>query len=213
MSEDYAKMAEALIAGKVDDVVSITKKLLDSGIAANSVLQDGLLPGMNVVGQRFKACEMFIPEVLRSAKCMAGSMELLRPKLSESDSQSAGKFVIGTVKGDLHDIGKNLVGMLFEGAGFKVVDLGIDLDAQVFVDAVKREKPDILGLSALLTTTMPRMGEAINALKEAGVRDQVKIMVGGAPVTEEFAKEIGADAYGANAAMAVEKGKELLGMA
>jgi 5-methyltetrahydrofolate--homocysteine methyltransferase len=144
---------------------------------------------------------------------MAGSMDLLRPLLSEAESQSAGKFVIGTVKGDLHDIGKNLVGMLFEGAGFQVVDLGIDLDAQVFVDAVKREKPDILGLSALLTTTMPRMGEAINALKEAGVRDQVKIMVGGAPVTEEFAKEVGADAYGANAAMAVEKGKALLGIA
>jgi corrinoid protein of di/trimethylamine methyltransferase len=213
MSEQYAKMAEALIAGKVDEVVSITKTMLGDGISANQILQDGLLPGMNVVGQRFKACEMFIPEVLRSAKAMAGSMELLRPLLSESDAQSAGKFVIGTVKGDLHDIGKNLVGMLFEGAGFKVIDLGIDLEAQVFVDAVKREKPDILGLSALLTTTMPRMGEAINALKEAGVRDQVKIMVGGAPVTEEFAKEIGADAYGANAAMAVEKGKELLGRA
>jgi corrinoid protein of di/trimethylamine methyltransferase len=213
MSEQYAKMAEALIAGKVEEVVSITKTMLGDGISANQILQDGLLPGMNVVGQRFKACEMFIPEVLRSAKAMAGSMELLRPLLSESDAQSAGKFVIGTVKGDLHDIGKNLVGMLFEGAGFKVIDLGIDLEAQVFVDAVKREKPDILGLSALLTTTMPRMGEAINALKEAGVRDQVKVMVGGAPVTEEFAKEIGADAYGANAAMAVEKGKELLGRA
>jgi 5-methyltetrahydrofolate--homocysteine methyltransferase len=213
MSEQYAKMAEALIAGRVDEVISITKQLLGDGVAANSILQDGLLPGMNVVGQRFKACEMFIPEVLRSAKSMAGSMDLLRPLLSEAESQSAGKFVIGTVKGDLHDIGKNLVGMLFEGAGFQVVDLGIDLDAQVFVDAVKREKPDILGLSALLTTTMPRMGEAINALKEAGVRDQVKIMVGGAPVTEEFAKEVGADAYGANAAMAVEKGKALLGIA
>jgi 5-methyltetrahydrofolate--homocysteine methyltransferase len=212
MSEQYAKMAEALIAGKVDQVVSTTQQLLADGVAANQILQDGLLPGMNVVGQRFKACEMFIPEVLRSAKAMAGSMELLRPLLSESDSRSAGKFVIGTVKGDLHDIGKNLVGMMFEGAGFKVVDLGIDLEAQVFVEAVKREKPDILGLSALLTTTMPRMGEAINALKEAGVRDQVKIMVGGAPVTEEFAKEVGADAYGANAAMAVEKGRQLIGL-
>jgi len=212
MSEQYAKMAEALIAGKVDQVVSTTQQLLADGVAANQILQDGLLPGMNVVGQRFKACEMFIPEVLRSAKAMAGSMELLRPLLSESDSRSAGKFVIGTVKGDLHDIGKNLVGMMFEGAGFKVVDLGIDLEAQVFVEAVKREKPDILGLSALLTTTMPRMGEAINALKEAGVRDQVKIMVGGAPVTEKFAKEVGADAYGANAAMAVEKGRQLIGL-
>jgi len=212
MSEQYAKMAEALIAGKVDQVVSTTQQLLGEGVAANQILQDGLLPGMNVVGQRFKACEMFIPEVLRSAKAMAGAMDLLRPLLSESDSASAGKFVIGTVKGDLHDIGKNLVGMMFEGAGFQVIDLGIDLDAQVFVEAVKREKPDILGLSALLTTTMPRMGEAINALKEAGVRDQVKIMVGGAPVTEEFAKEVGADAYGANAAMAVEKGRQLIGL-
>jgi corrinoid protein of di/trimethylamine methyltransferase len=212
VSEQYAKMAEDLIAGKVDSVVAITKELLAAGVSASAVLSEGLLPGMNVVGQRFKACDMFIPEVLRSAKAMAGSMDLIRPLLAEAEETSAKTFVIGTVKGDLHDIGKNLVGMLFEGAGFRVVDLGIDLEPQVFVDAVKREKPDLLGLSALLTTTMPRMGEAISALKEAGLRDQVKIMVGGAPVTAEYAEQIGADAYGANAAMAVEKGKELVGM-
>ena len=135
----------------------------------------------------------------------------LRPLLSESQSRSAGSMVIGTVKGDLHDIGKNLVAMMFEGAGFKVVNLGIDLETQVFVDAVKEHKPDLLGMSALLTTTMPRMGEVINALKEAGIRDQVKIMVGGAPVTEDFAKEIGADIYGANAASSVDKGREAIG--
>jgi 5-methyltetrahydrofolate--homocysteine methyltransferase len=152
----------------------------------------------------------YIPEVLRSAKAMSKGTELLRPLLSETQAAGVGKLVIGTVKGDLHDIGKNLVAMMFEGAGFQVVNLGIDLEAQVFVDAVKEHHPDILGLSALLTTTMPRMAEAIRALKEAGIRDQVKIIVGGAPVTAEYAEKIGADAYGPNAAMAVERGKALL---
>jgi 5-methyltetrahydrofolate--homocysteine methyltransferase len=167
---------------------------------------------MDVVGQRFKANEMFIPEVLRCAKCMHGSMEILRPLLVETGVKTAGTFVIGTVKGDLHDIGKNLVGMMFEGAGFEVIDLGIDLDPQAFVDALKEHKASLFGMSALLTTTMPKMGETINAIKEAGIRDQVKIMVGGAPVTAAFAKEIGADAYASNAASAVDKGKELLGL-
>jgi methylmalonyl-CoA mutase cobalamin-binding domain/chain len=155
---------------------------------------------------------MFIPEVLRSAKAMSAGMEHLRPVLAEGDTKRAGTLVIGTVEGDLHDIGKNLVGMMFEGAGFKVVNIGIDLKPEVFVEAVKEHKPELLGMSALLTTTMPKMGETINALKEAGVRDQVKIMVGGAPVTEEYAKEIGADLYGANAASSVDKAKAELGL-
>jgi len=213
MSEKLSKMADLLIAGNVDEVTKLAQECIDDGMEAQEVLSNGLLAGMEVVGQRFKTCEMFIPEVLRSAKAMSSAMEILRPLLSEADSKSAGTFVIGTVKGDLHDIGKNLVGMMFEGAGFRVVNLGIDLEADVFVEAVKEHKPDILGMSALLTTTMPRMGEVINALKEAGIRDQVKIMVGGAPVTKDYAEQIGADAYGANAPMAVDVGKEILGKA
>ncbi|MDY6904704.1 MAG: corrinoid protein [Thermodesulfobacteriota bacterium] len=206
---DLGKIAESLIAGKIDEVESMVKDAVDSGTDPQEAVEKGLLAGMDVVGQRFKSGEMFIPEVLRSAKAMHAGMEILRPLLSESDSKSAGTMVIGTVEGDLHDIGKNLVGMMFEGAGYKVVNLGIDLKPQVFVDAVKEHNPDILAMSALLTTTMPKMGETINALKEAGVRDKVKIMVGGAPVTAEFAEEIGADAYAANAASSVDKARAI----
>ncbi|MGM0451690.1 MAG: corrinoid protein [Thermodesulfobacteriota bacterium] len=212
MAVDLGQMAELLIAGKVDEVGKMTEQAINDGIDPDDILSKGLIAGMDVVGQRFKACDMFIPEVLRSAKAMSAGMEQLRPKLAEKGSKMAGTMVIGTVKGDLHDIGKNLVAMMFEGAGFKVVNLGIDLENEVFVDAVKEHKPDLLGMSALLTTTMPKMGEVINALKEAGIRDQVKVMIGGAPVTEEFAKEIGADVYGANAGSSVDKGKEALGL-
>jgi len=212
MSELFGKMAESLIAGKVDEVTELTKEALDGGSSPQDILEQGLLAGMEVVGKRFKANEMFIPEVLRCAKCMHGAMEILRPLLVEAGVKTAGTFVIGTVKGDLHDIGKNLVGMMFEGAGFKVVDLGIDLEPQEFIDALKEHKATLLGMSALLTTTMPKMGETINAIKEAGIRDQVKIMIGGAPVTAEYAKDIGADAYASNAASAVDKGKELIGL-
>ena len=212
MSELLEKMAESLIAGKVDEVTEITQQALDANISSKDILEKGLLAGMEVVGKRFKANDMFIPEVLRCAKCMHGAMEILRPLLAESGVKTAGTFVIGTVKGDLHDIGKNLVGMMFEGAGFKVIDLGIDLEPAAFVDAIKQHKASLFGMSALLTTTMPKMGETINAINEAGIRDQVKIMIGGAPVTAEFAKEIGADAYASNAASAVDKGKELLGL-
>jgi len=212
MSELLGKMAASLIAGKVDEVTELTKEALDGGSSPQDILEQGLLAGMEVVGKRFKANEMFIPEVLRCAKCMHGAMAILRPLLAETGVETAGTFVIGTVKGDLHDIGKNLVGMMFEGAGFQVIDLGIDLEPQAFLDALKEHKATLLGMSALLTTTMPKMGETINAIKEAGIRDQVKIMIGGAPVTAEYAKEIGADAYASNAASAVDKGKELLGM-
>ncbi len=210
MSELLGKMAESLIAGKVDEVVNFTKEAVDAGSVPQDILEQGLLAGMDVVGKRFKANEMFIPEVLRCAKCMHGAMEILRPLLSETGAKMAGTLVIGTVKGDLHDIGKNLVGMMFEGAGFQVVDIGIDKSPQEFVDALKEHNASLFGMSALLTTTMPMMEETVKAIKEAGLRDQVKIMVGGAPVTSEFAKEIGADAYASNAASAVDKGKELL---
>ena len=211
MSELLGKMAESLIAGKIDEVVDLTKQALDGGAAPVDILDQGLLAGMDVVGKRFKAEEMFIPEVLRCAKCMHGAMEILRPLLAETGAESIGTLVIGTVKGDLHDIGKNLVSMMFEGAGFNVVDLGIDKEPQVFVDAIKEHNAKLIGMSALLTTTMPKMGETINAIKEAGLRDQVKILVGGAPITAAFAEEIGADGYASNAASAVEKGKELIG--
>ena len=211
MSELLGKMAESLIAGKIDEVVNLTKEALDGGAAPADILDQGLLAGMDVVGQRFKAEEMFIPEVLRCAKCMHGAMEILRPLLAETGAKSIGTLIIGTVKGDLHDIGKNLVGMMFEGAGFDVVDIGIDKEPQVFVDAIKQHNATLIGMSALLTTTMPKMGETINAIKEAGIRDQVKILVGGAPITAAFAVEIGADGYASNAASAVDKGKELMG--
>jgi 5-methyltetrahydrofolate--homocysteine methyltransferase len=211
MSEVLGNIAQTLIDGNIGKVVSLTKEALDGGISPQQILDKGLLAGMDVVGQRFKAEEMFIPEVLRCAKCMHGAMEILRPLLAETGVESIGTFVIGTVKGDLHDIGKNLVGMMFEGAGFNVVDLGIDREPQAFVDAVKEHKAKIVGLSALLTTTMPMMGETVKAIKEAGIRDQVKIMVGGAPVTASFAEKIGADAYASNAASAVEKARALLG--
>ncbi len=211
MSELLGKMAESLIAGKIDEVVDLTKQALDGGAAPVDILDQGLLAGMDVVGKRFKAEEMFIPEVLRCAKCMHGAMEILRPLLAETGAESIGTLIIGTVKGDLHDIGKNLVSMMFEGAGFNVVDLGIDKEPQVFVDAIKEHNAKLIGMSALLTTTMPKMGETINAIKEAGLRDQVKILVGGAPITAAFAEEIGADGYASNAASAVEKGKELIG--
>ena len=210
MEELLEKMANELIAGKQDEVIKLAQEALDKGVAAKEILDNGLLAGMDVVGQRFKAGDMFIPEVLLCARCMHGAMDILKPLLSEADAAGAGTYLIGTVEGDLHDIGKNLVSMMLQGAGFKVVDLGTNITAQQFVDAVKEHHPQVIGMSALLTTTMPKMEETIAALKEAGIRDQVKIMAGGAPVTQDFVDKIGADAYGANAASAVEKAKELV---
>jgi len=208
---EYGKISEAVVAGKIQEIIELTQRALQGGSQADEILHEGLLPGMDVVGQRFKAAEMFIPEVLRSAKTMAASMEILRPLLSDSNAAGSGTVVIGTMEGDLHDIGKNLVGMMLEGAGFTIVDLGTDVKPQAFVDAVKEHKPKIVGMSALLTTTMPKMGETINALKEAGIRGQIKVMAGGAPVTQDFVDEIGADAYGSNATAAVEKAKAFVG--
>ena len=203
------KMAERLSVGKIDEVKELSQQALDQGISPREIIDKGLLAGMEVVGKRFKAGDMFIPEVLLCARCMHGAMDILKPLLSEADAAGVGIYLIGTVEGDLHDIGKNLVSMMLQGAGFEVIDMGTNITPQQFVDAVKEHKPTILGLSALLTTTMPKMEETIKALKEAGIRDQVKIMAGGAPVTQAFVDEIGADAYGANAASATEKAKEL----
>jgi len=204
MSMDLTKITETLIAGKVDELKNQTNEAIESGSEPVNILNQGLLPGMDAVGQKWKDGDMFMPEVLRCAKAMSGAMDILRPKLSDSDLGNAGTLVIGTVAGDLHDIGKDLVGMMYEGAGYKVINIGIDQPNEAFVNAVKEHKPDVLGMSALLTTTMPRMGEVINSLKEAGIRDQVAVTIGGAPVTEEFAEEIGADIYAPNAGSAVE---------
>ena len=206
------QMHDELYDGLADEVAEGTQILLDRGWSAKKVLDEALVAGMNVVGIDFRDGILFVPEVLLAANAMKAGMAILKPILSETGAEPVGKMVIGTVKGDIHDIGKNLVGMMMEGAGFEVVDLGINTDAETYIAALKEHRPDILGMSALLTTTMPMMGETINAIKEAGIRDQVKIMIGGAPVTAEFAKEIGADAYASNAASAVDTGKELLGL-
>jgi corrinoid protein of di/trimethylamine methyltransferase len=208
MSMDLSKISETLIAGKVDELKKLTEEYLNSEVDPGGILNQGLLPGMDAVGQKWKDGDMFMPEVLRCAKAMSQSMDILRPYLSESDMGNAGTMVLGTVAGDLHDIGKDLAGMMFEGAGYKVINIGIDQPNENFVKAVKEHKPDVLGMSALLTTTMPRMGEVINSLKEAGIRDEVAVIIGGAPVTQEFADEIGADLYAPNAGSAVDITKE-----
>ncbi len=211
MSQVYAQLSEAVLGGNFKEIKKLTQAALDGGASAQQVLDLGLLPGMDEVGRLFKTGAMFIPEVLQSAKTMASAMEVLKPLLVQGEGGGRGTVIIGTVQGDLHNIGKNLVAMMLEGAGFTVIDLGIDVKPQAFLDAVKQHKPKLLGMSALLTTTMPRMGETVRLLEEAGVRGQVKVMVGGAPVTEEFVAKIRADAYAANAGMAVDVAKGLIG--
>lgn len=207
---DLQALADAIIGGKQNDAVELTRAALDEGVAPNEVLSKGLIAGMDVVGERFKNCEFYIPEVLVAARAMKSSMELVRPLLSEADTEAAVKVAIGTVQGDLHDIGKNLVGMMLEGAGFTILDLGVDVSPEAYVTAVKEQGAKVIGLSALLTTTMPAMKDTIEACKEAGVRDDVVIMIGGAPVTQDYADEIGADGFAPDAASAVDKAKELL---
>ena len=203
------QLTQALIAGNADTVNALTQALLASGAPAREILDDALLPGMEVVGERMRSGDCFIPEVLLSARTMQGALDILKPHLGAGDSGGLGTVVIGTVEGDLHDIGKNLVGMLLQGAGFTVVNLGTGVTSQQFVAAVKEHDATILGMSALLTTTLPRMAETIAALQDAGLREQVKVLVGGAPVTKAFAESLGADGYGANAGMAVDRAKAL----
>jgi 5-methyltetrahydrofolate--homocysteine methyltransferase len=184
-------------------VVKRTKEALEAGIPPESVLKDGLIPAMGVVGEKFRNCEIYIPEVLLAARSMHGAMAVLKPLLARSKGTAAGLVVIGTVKGDLHDIGKNLVGMMMEGGGFEVVDLGIDVSVERFVEAVRTHKPAFVAMSTLLTTTMKEMKQTILALEKAGLRGQVRVIVGGAPVTERFAKEIGADGFAPDATSVV----------
>ena len=211
MSEEmYEKMIELVIAGKGDELKTAVNQALEQGKAAKEIIDSGLLPGMDVVGKRMKSGEMFIPEVLLSARTMQGALNILKPLLPGDETASMGTVIIGTVEGDLHDIGKNLVAMLLEGAGFTVINLGTGIKPQAFVDGIKEHKPDIVGMSSLLTTTMPKMQETIQTIKEAGFRNQVKVMAGGAPLKQDFVDKIGADGYAAKAADAVEKAKVLL---
>jgi 5-methyltetrahydrofolate--homocysteine methyltransferase len=204
------QMWDDLYDGLADEIHEGTNILLERGWDASKVLDEALVGGMNIVGEDFRDGILFVPEVLLAANAMKSGMAVLRPLLAETGAKPIGKMVIGTVKGDIHDIGKNLVGMMMEGAGFEVVDLGINTDADEYIEALNREKPDILGMSALLTTTMPYMKVVIDALKEQGLRDDYIVMVGGAPLNEEFGKAIGADAYCRDAATAVEVAKELV---
>ncbi|MGD2147058.1 MAG: corrinoid protein [Anaerolineae bacterium] len=211
MSDILEQLATAVIKGDVDAMEELTEDALDEDLGAKEILDNGLMVGMDHVGVEFKAGNLFVPEVLRSAKAMKTSMAILQPLLSEAGAEAVGKIVIGTVKGDLHDIGKNLVGMMCEGAGFEVINLGTDVEADQFLAAIKEYEPHIVGMSALLTTTMRAMGDTVKAIEEAGLRDKVKVMIGGAPVTQNFADDIGADGYAANAASAADLAKVFVG--
>lgn len=208
----FEKLSTAVLEGDSETSTSLTQQGLDESIPPEDLLENGLIVGMDEVGVRFKAGDMFVPEVLMSAEAMSSGMDLLRPLLAESGVQMAGKIVMGTVKGDLHDIGKNLVSMMCEGAGFEIVNLGFNVEPEKFIEAIKENRPNIVGMSAMLTTTMRSMGHTIKAIEEAGFRDQVKVMVGGAPVDQEFADRIGADGYGANAPTSADLAKQLVGL-
>jgi 5-methyltetrahydrofolate--homocysteine methyltransferase len=210
MSDILDSLSSAVIQGDFQGIAKLTEEALASAVQAQQILNEGLLPGMEHVGQEFKVGNMFVPEVLLSARAMQASMDLLKPLLAESGVPMAGKVVLGTVKGDLHDIGKNLVVMMCEGAGFEVLDLGRDVKPEAFVQAVEEFQADIVGMSALLTTTMRGMATTMDALEQAGLRSAVKVMVGGAPVTQEYADQIGADGYAANAAAAADLAKKLV---
>ncbi len=209
MADNVQKIAKSIYSGDVEAVAELVQDALDSGMTPGDVLNDALLAGMDEVGRDFKEGVLFVPEVLFAARSMQAGMDVLKPLLADGEISSSGKYVIGTVKGDMHDIGKNLVRMMLEGGGFEAIDLGVDVEPSAFVDAVREHKPDLVGMSALLTTTMAQMKVTIDALEEAGLRDSVKIMIGGAPVTAAFAEQIGADAFAEDAATAVDVAREL----
>jgi methylmalonyl-CoA mutase cobalamin-binding domain/chain len=206
LTELYGKT----LTGNGPAVLDLTRTGLSQGLGPETLLYEALIPALEEVGARFERGDFFVPEMLIAGKAMAGALEILRPLLAETGAETIGTVVIGTVKGDVHDIGKNLVNIMFEGAGFQVIDLGVQVSPEKFVDAVKAHKPDIVGFSAFLTTTMPMFKANIHALTKAGLRDQVIVMVGGAPVTQEYADVVGADGYAADASTAVVKAKELI---
>ena len=205
---DLQGLADAVIKGNQSEAVRLTQEALGEGVGPKKVLEDGLIAGMNVIGVRFKANEVYIPEVLISARAMKMAMEILEPQLAAAGVEPVGKAMIGTVQGDLHDIGKNLVVMMLKGAGFHVEDIGVDVAPDIFVEKIKDTQVSIVGLSALLTTTMPAMEKTVQAIRDAGLG--CKIMIGGAPVTQNYADTIGADGYAADAASAVDVAKDFL---
>ena len=205
---DLKALADAIIKGDQKKAIEVTKAAIDEHIPAKTILDDGLIAGMEIIGGRFKRNEVYIPEVLIAARAMKSAMELLSPELTKAGVKPIAKFVIGTVQGDLHDIGKNLVGMMMKGAGFEVIDIGVDVTTEKFVEQVKATGAQLVGLSALLTTTMPAMERTVKAFKDAGVN--VKVMIGGAPVTQGYADKIGADGYSPDAASTVDIAKKLI---
>jgi 5-methyltetrahydrofolate--homocysteine methyltransferase len=198
------------LVGNAPEVLALTNLGIEMGLGPEMLLYDALIPSLEEVGARFERGDFFVPEMLIAGRAMAGALEVLRPLLAETGAESIGKIVMGTVKGDVHDIGKNLVNIMFEGAGFEVIDLGVQVSPEKFIDAIREHKPDIVGFSAFLTTTMPMFKANINALQKAGMRDDVIIMVGGAPVTQEYADVVGADGYASDASAAVVRAKELI---
>jgi 5-methyltetrahydrofolate--homocysteine methyltransferase len=210
MSEIFETISVKLLEGNEETVPHLVQKALNQGLSPKDILDKGLLAGMDEVGARFERCEMFVPAILMSAKAMQDGLDVLRPHLVKEGVKPVGKIVLGTVKGDIHDIGKNLVGMMCEGAGFEVVNLGFDVGPEKFIEAIKAHQPDIVGMSAMLTTTMLAMGFTIKAMQEANLRDKVRVMIGGAPVDAEIAERIGADGYGYNAPAAVKLAKQLV---
>ena len=200
----------ATIAGNMDNTVAGIEQALSEGMSPGDIIQNGLIEAMGVVGEKFKTNEIYVPEMLIAARAMKAGLKKLKPMMVEGDVKTLATVVLGTVKGDLHDIGKNLVGIMMEGAGMQVYDVGVDISPEKFVEAVKENKPQFVGMSALLTTTMPGMRETLEALEEAGLRGDVKVLVGGAPVTQKFAEDIGADGYAENAAEVVDRIKAML---
>ena len=209
---DMNELKESLISGNANKVKELVQKAVDEGVPVEEILNDGLIAGMGIIGERFKKNEVYVPEVLIAARAMNQGMEIMEPLIAASGIQPAGHVAVGTVKGDLHDIGKNLVVMMMKGAGFKVTDLGIDVPVEKFVEAAKEEKAQIIAMSALLTTTMTAMKDVVDAIAEAGLNDKVKTLVGGAPLTQSYADEIKADGYAPDASSAVDKAKEVLGL-
>ena len=207
----YAELQELVISGQKDKVKDVVNSLLGSGKAPMEIISDGLVGGMSVVGGKFKSGEMFIPEVIASAHAMKEGTDILKPMVvGEESSFDKGKVLVATVEGDIHTIGKSIVAMLLESEGFQVIDLGVDISASAIVEAVKKEQPKVLGMSAMITTTMPRMKDVIEALTAAGMKNTVKVMIGGAPISQSFADSIGADGYAPDGLSAVEKAKELI---
>lgn len=209
--ENLQTIANAVYNGESETVAEYTKKTIEEGFSAVEILEKGLMFGMDRVGVDFKSGDLFIPEVLVASRAMQAGMEILKPLLMTQEVKTPGKIVLGTVQGDLHDIGKSLVSIMLQGAGFEVVDLGVDVSTEKFLEAITTHKPDLVGMSSLLTTTMPQMEANIKAIEKAGLRKNVQIMVGGAPLTESYAQSIGADGYAQNSSLAVDKAKELLG--